>query len=209
MSNTRRYVYGVIEAEPLELEVEGVEGADRVTTVQYRDHAAVVSDAESRDPERTDENVQAHNEVLRTVMDHGDGRTVVPMRFGMVFENDRALKNVLRNGRRAFERALREAEGTIELGVKVIAPADGGIDRSELTDAVEETLGPASERSIENEQFSDRLVVNRSYLVERSDREAFDRSIDELRAAHDDAKIQYTGPWPPYSFVDIQIGVEQ
>ena len=209
MGSEKRYVYGIIENEPLTLDVEGVDGADTVYTVEYQKHAALVSDIGTMDPEQSDENVTAHDEVLRTVMMHGDGRTVVPMQFGMVFESNRALKNVLRSGRIAFTRALREVSGKVELGVKVVAPEDGDVDTEALRDAADAELEPLSVNVAEGDQFSDRLVLNRSYLVEREDQEAFDDAVDRVREADENATVQYSGPWAPYNFVDIEIGVKQ
>lgn len=209
MTADKRYVYGVIEAESLAFPVDGVAGADRVRSVEHRDLSAVVSDVEDLDVERSEENLRRHDDVLQDVMVRGDGRTVVPMQFGMVFEHERALENVLENGSRAFERALRETQGMVELGVKVVGPADGGADRGEVAASVTERLTSESEAVAENDAFSDRILVNRSFLVERDDRGAFDAAIDDVRAAHDAVTVQYTGPWPPYSFVDIQVGVEQ
>lgn len=208
MTGDRRYVYGVIEDESLDLDVDAVGDASTVTTVAHRKHAAVVSDIDTMEPEQSDENVKRHNEVLRAVMNHGDGRTVVPMRFGMVFKNDRALKNVLRNGRRAFTKALQETEGMVELGVKVVAPAEGSPDPEGIQETVDAELDPPSVEATEDERFSDRLLLNRSYLVERADRPAFDDAVDRVEDTHEDVTVQYTGPWPPYSFVDIEIGVE-
>lgn len=209
MGSEKRYVYGIIENEPLTLDVEGVDGADTVYTVEYQKHAALVSDIDTMDPEQSDENVTAHDEVLRTVMTHGEGRTVVPMQFGMVFESNRALKNVLRSGRIAFTRALREVSGKVELGVKAVAPEDGDVDTEALRDAVEKELEPLSVNVAEGDQFSDRLVMNRSYLVERENKEAFDDAIDRVREADENVTIQYSGPWAPYNFVDVEIGVKQ
>lgn len=209
MGSEKRYVYGIIEAEPLELDVDGVNGADTAYTVEYQKHAAVVSDIETMDPEQTDENATAHDEVLRTVMTHGDGRTVVPMQFGMVFESNRALKNVLRSGRLAFTRALRKVSGNVELGVKAVAPEGGDVDTEALRDTAEAELDPLSVNVAEGDQFSDRLVLNRSYLVERENQAAFDDAVDRVREADEAATIQYSGPWAPYNFVDIEIGVKQ
>lgn len=209
MGGTKRYVYGVIEAEPLDLDVDGVEGATTAYSIECGDHAAVVSDVDTLQPDRDDENFTAHDEVLRAVLTHDGGRTVVPMQFGMVFETERALENVLRSGRRAFTRSLREVQDMVELGVKVVADEGATVDREAVAAAVESELDPSSARVSEGDLFSDLLVANRSYLVERSERAAFDDAIDRLRDAHDDVTVQYTGPWAPYSFVDIEIGVEQ
>lgn len=207
MAGDKRYVYGVIDAEPLELQVEGVGGADRVYTVEHRDHAAVVSDVGTLEPERTEENVRAHDAVLRTVMEHDGGRTVVPMRFGMVFENERALKHVLQRTRPALRESLDRLADTVELGVKVIADDGAAVDGDAVRSALESELDPLSVSVSTGEPFSDRLVANRSYLVERSDRPAFDDAVGRLRESLDGVTVQYTGPWAPYSFVDIEVGV--
>lgn len=203
------YVYGVIRtADELEFETDAVAGADRVYTVSHRRLAAVVSDIEETEPEQTDEDAQRHDDVLREIMEYGDGRTIVPMRFGMVFENERALKNVLRGARPAFRRTMNDIEGTVELGLKLVREEDADVDREALEAAVADELEPLAKDSTESDLFSDRLVLNRSYLVEREDREAFDEAIARFEDEHDDLLVQYTGPFAPYSFVDVHIGAQ-
>ena len=204
------YTYGVLEQEDIELEIEGVGEAEHVYTVDYRTLSAVVSDVDTTEPERTDEDVEAHNDVLQRVLEYDSGRTVVPMSFGMAFKNGRTLKGVLRGARRALRSTLNDIEGTVELGVKVIAPDESGQPQEEIQDDVIDRLSEVSINETENDLFSDRLLVNKSYLIDREHRDAFDAVIDELEAGYEDRlTIQYTGPWPPYNFVDIHIGAEQ
>ncbi|QIB75678.1 GvpL/GvpF family gas vesicle protein [Halogeometricum borinquense] len=204
------YTYGVIEQEDIELEVDGVGEAERVYTVDYRTLSAVVSDIDTTDPERTDEDIEAHNNVLQTVLEYDGGRTIVPMSFGMAFKGARTLKGVLRGARRPLRSALNDIEGTVELGVKIIAPAEDGIPRDEIQADVTDRLSEVSLNETENDLFSDRLIVNKSYLVEREHRDDFDAAIDAIEAAYDDGlRVQYTGPWAPYNFVDIHIGAEK
>jgi hypothetical protein len=130
------------------------------------------------------------------------------MSFGMAFKSERTLKGVIRGARRAFRKALNDVEGTVELGVKVV---DTGADapRSEVRAGVDERLSELAVEETDDDLFSDRLVLNRSYLVERDRRAAFDDAIDEVEAEYGDGvTVQYTGPWAPYNFVDIQIGAE-
>ncbi|MCU4739927.1 GvpL/GvpF family gas vesicle protein [Halobacteria archaeon AArc-m2/3/4] len=203
------YVYGVIRAsDDLEFETDAVAGADRIYTVSHRRLAAVVSDIEETEPEQTDEDAQRHDDVLREIMEYGDGRTIVPMRFGMVFENERALKNVLRGARPAFRRTVNDIEGTVELGLKLVREEDADVDREAIEAAVADELEPLAVDSTESDLFSDRLVLNRSYLVESEDREAFDEAIARFEDVHDDLLVQYTGPFAPYSFVDVHIGAQ-
>lgn len=204
------YTYGIIEQEDLELDVEGVAGAERIYTVHYKNFSAVVTDIDTTDPERTDEDVEAHNTVLQHVLEYDGGRTVVPMSFGMAFKNGRTLKGVLRGARRALRSTLNDIEGTVELGVKILAPADDAAPQEDIRATVTDQLTELSINETENDLFTDRLIVNKSYLVDRDQRDAFDAAIDEIEAEYDDElSIKYTGPWPPYNFVDIHIGAEQ
>lgn len=209
MTDDSLYVYGVIENEDLDVEIDGVGGGERAYTVDYQSLSAVVSEIDTVEPERTDENVRRHDEVLQTILQYDGGRTIVPMGFGMGFKNERTLKNVLRNARPVFRRTLREIDGMIELGLKVLTEEDAEVDREELLEEVEDRFGRISVNVVENELFSDRLVINRSYLVDRDDREAFDGAVGEFEDDHDELLVQYTGPWAPYNFVDIEITADR
>ena len=204
------YTYGIIEQEDLEVATEGVAGAERIYTIDYRNLSAVVSDIDTTDPERTDEDVEAHNAVLQHVLEYDGGRTVVPMSFGMAFKSGRTLKGVLRGARRALRSTLNDIEGTIELGVKILTPADDELPQEDIRAAVTDQLTEVSINETENDLFTDRLIVNKSYLVDRKQRDTFDAAIDEIEERYEDGLIlKYTGPWPPYNFVDIHIGAEQ
>ncbi len=200
------YAYGVLEQQDLSLTVDGVEGATELYTVDYKGLSVAVTDIETTDVERSDENVQAHDDVLQTVLTHEDGRTIVPMSFGMAFKNARTLKGVLRGARRAFRKALNDIDGTVELGVKLVSTGDG--DPPDLSE-VRDRLSSVAINETDDDLFSDRLLLNRSYLVAREDQAAFGAVIDDIEAEHEESVlVKYTGPFAPYNFVDIQIGAE-
>ena len=203
------YAYGVVESEEFELDVEGVAGATSAYTVSHGPFAAVVTDIDTMDPDLSDENARAHDDVLQTVLVADGGRTVVPMQFGSVFKNSRTLKNVLRGGRRAFTKSLREIDGLAEFGVKLIVDEDTSVDAAEIRTDAGEQFAAASVQESENDLFSERLIMNRSYLVERDERTAFNEAVDTVTDDYGDVlAVQYTGPWPPYNFVDIEIGAQ-
>jgi hypothetical protein len=132
------------------------------------------------------------------------------MSFGMAFKNTRTLKGVLRGARRAMRSTLNDIDGTVELGVKVIASGEETVSEGEIRTEVTDRLSGLSINETENDLFSDRLIINKSYLVERERRDAFDAAIDDIETGYGDAvMVQYTGPWAPYNFVDIHIGAEQ
>ncbi len=202
------YTYGVVEQGPLDVDVVGINDAP-VQTVDYRSLSAVVSEIETMEPERNDENATAHDEVLRAVLQSDGGRTIVPMRFGMVFKNKNTLKNILRNGRVAFRRSLNDLDGMVELGVKLVTKKDATVDRPAVVEDVATRLRGVADTEASNDLYSDRLVFNRSYLIEQDDQIAFDDAVAEVRNTYDDSLlVQYNGPWAPYNFVDIEIGAE-
>lgn len=209
MTDDALYVYGVIENEDLDIGIDGVNGAERAYTVGYQSLSAVVSDIDTVEPERSDENVKRHDEVLQTILEYDGGRTIVPMSFGMGFKNERTLKNVLRNARPVFSRTLREIDGMVELGLKALTEEDADVDPEEIAAEADERFDRISVNVVENELFSDRLVINRSYLVERDDREAFNEAVGEFEDDHEELLVQYTGPWAPYNFVDIEITAQR
>lgn len=205
------YAYGVIEREDVELTVDGVDGAEVAYTVDHPPLSAVVTDVDTVEPDRTEENTRAHNEVLQEVLEYDGGRAVVPMQFGMAFRNRDVLENLLERAEPAFTTALEEVDGRVELGLKVLTPPDatGDVDEAAVRAAVAERFDDLAVATSRGDRFSDLLVVNRSFLVERDDREAFDRGVGAFQEAHGELLVQYTGPWPPYSFVEIEIGAQQ
>ena len=68
-----------------------------------------------------------------------------------------------------------------------------------------ESLNKLSVKSAKGDNFSDRLLLNHSFLVEKNKFSKFSNEIAKLEEKHKDLKFVYTGPWPPYSFVNIKI----
>lgn len=209
MDGSALYVYGVVDNEVFELDVQGVGDADRVYTVESPPLSAVVSDAPSVEPEESEANLRAHNEVLQELLHYDGGRTVVPMQFGMAFRDRETLENLLGEANSAFTRALDEVDGKVELGLKILAPPEGTVDAAEIREEAAGRFDDIAAAAERGDQFSDRLVLNRSYLVDRENQEAFNEAVGEFEAEHDELLVQYTGPWPPYNFVDIHIGAKQ
>jgi hypothetical protein len=60
-----------------------------------------------------------------------------------------------------------------------------------------------------NKPIGDKMILNAAFLVER-DREAeFDARVKEIGARHERLNIRFTGPWPPYNFVNIRLKLER
>jgi hypothetical protein len=81
-----------------------------------------------------------------------------------------------------------------------------GDDRAELTQAVVETLAPLCAEIKENPARGESGVMNLACLVAGDGQERFERGIFEAAGRFDDNfSFDYSGPWPPYNFVDVSL----
>lgn len=55
----------------------------------------------------------------------------------------------------------------------------------------------------------DRMLLNAAFLVGRDWVESFEARVKSLAARSDTYTFRFTGPWAPYSFVDVRLGLEK
>jgi hypothetical protein len=60
-----------------------------------------------------------------------------------------------------------------------------------------------------NKPIGDKMILNGAFLVSRDSEGAFDQSIKHVAAQHEKLTFKYTGPWPPYNFVNIRLKLER
>jgi hypothetical protein len=60
-----------------------------------------------------------------------------------------------------------------------------------------------------NKAIGDKMIMNAAFLVQRDQEQAFDRRIKEIASHFDKLTFKYTGPWPPYNFVNIRLKLER
>ncbi len=60
-----------------------------------------------------------------------------------------------------------------------------------------------------NKPIGDKMILNAAFLVSRDKESAFDQCIKHVAAQHDKLTFKYTGPWPPYNFVNIRLKLER
>jgi hypothetical protein len=60
-----------------------------------------------------------------------------------------------------------------------------------------------------NKPIGDKMIMNAAFLVQRDQEQAFDRQIKEIASRFDKLTLKYTGPWPPYNFVNIRLKLER
>ena len=70
-------------------------------------------------------------------------------------------------------------------------------------------LRDVSVASRTNKPIGDKMIMNAAFLVSREQEAAFDAKVKELGAHYDRLTFRYTGPWPPYNFVNIRLKLER
>jgi hypothetical protein len=81
---------------------------------------------------------------------------------------------------------------------------------NEFVSTIYETLRPLSVATRSNKLIGDNMILNVAFLVERSWEEDFDAAVKDLSRRHKGLlSFKYTGPWPPYNFVNIKLKLER
>jgi hypothetical protein len=79
-------------------------------------------------------------------------------------------------------------------------------DRAADTQRVVEILGPLCEEIRENPPRTEREVANLACLIARGAQERFQRGVfDAAKNFDDNYSFDYSGPWPPYNFVEVAL----
>lgn len=209
------FVYCIIPRQnaPASFPVKGFE-QNPVYTIPFKDLCIVVSKAEVKDYKPTDENIEIHRDVSLHVMKN---HSVLPVAFGQVFKNRAILLHNLGKTYLVLKRSMLAMRNKAELGVKAIIPngveADKVFNEKSLDEARTEIattflnkLEKLSVKEKGNRLFSERLLINQAYLVEKNKINEFSETVGELTKQFSFLKIQYSGPWPAYNFVSIRIG---
>jgi hypothetical protein len=70
-------------------------------------------------------------------------------------------------------------------------------------------LRDVSVASRANKPIGDKMIMNAAFLVARDREAAFDARVKAIGSQHDNLNFRYTGPWPPYNFVNIRLKLER
>ncbi len=70
-------------------------------------------------------------------------------------------------------------------------------------------LRDVSVASRSNKPIGDRMIMNAAFLVTRDAEQAFDARVKDVGMRYDKLTFKYTGPWPPYNFVNIRLKLER
>ena len=60
-----------------------------------------------------------------------------------------------------------------------------------------------------NKPIGDKMIMNAAFLISRDQENAFDAKVKSIASRFDRLTFKYTGPWPPYNFVNIRLKLER
>lgn len=194
------YVYGLIDKD-INRGIKGLKNKT-IEKVKFKDIWVLTSPYPNLHPMVKEDEVMYHANILKKIAKR---TAVIPMSFGTVFKNQEILEAVLEKSYYVIKDTLEGIRGKIELGVKVLKNPDSDDTYDKLASEILESLNKLSVKSVQGDRFSERLLLNHSFLVEKSRFSEFSEKIGELEMNNKDLKFVYTGPWPPYSFINIKI----
>ncbi|HLX75391.1 MAG TPA: GvpL/GvpF family gas vesicle protein [Terriglobales bacterium] len=73
-----------------------------------------------------------------------------------------------------------------------------------------EALRDVCVASRDNKPIGDKMIMNAAFLVERDRESEFDAAVNKIAKHYGELlNFKYTGPWPPYNFVNIRLKLER
>lgn len=85
------------------------------------------------------------------------------------------------------------------------------VERSaEFVREIYEGLRSVCVASRDNKPIGDKMIMNAAFLIQRERESDFDTAVNKIaRKFGERLNFKYTGPWPPYNFVNIRLKLER
>src|SRR5438094_3097710 len=105
--------------------LEGIQGVNGATVLSYPsgEFAVIVSEFDRATSTLEEKHVLEHARVVSVCFRQG---TVLPFRFGTIFDSDDCLRQAVRTNRRAFGESVARLKGKAEMHVKLLV-RDGSL----------------------------------------------------------------------------------
>jgi hypothetical protein len=153
---------------------------------------------------------QAFSDVLDKMRDK--------IEFGLkiLWERDKVIANIERDNdeiRRLKDEISRHtASSTYFARMQLGRLIEGALEEmsTRYVGDIHDSLKPVAVASRSNKPIGDLMILNAAFLVERSQEASFDEKVKEISRKYEDIlRFKYSGPWPPYNFVNIKLKLEK
>jgi Gas vesicle synthesis protein GvpL/GvpF len=211
------YLYGITKPDACVPQCGGLDDAP-LAVARSSALGGLYSTHEHLDPRPQPEALWRHEKVIEAAMETGPA---LPARFGTTFADEPALCAALEHDAPRLAGQLERLQGCVELAVRVTLPDSAepvpATGRAYLETKLarlrrhetiaQQTLAPLTELAMRTRTDQGRAETEEicaSYLVRRDRVPRFAEQVSALAAEHPDLALSCTGPWPPYSFVELE-----
>jgi hypothetical protein len=178
--------------------------------IVVRELAAIVAESPYASVEPSDERV---TRVADVVTAYQARSAILPAPVGVVFRTREAVQRWLELHYVALSDALSFVDDRVVGRVHVWRPgaAEDRDAGSDLAAAAAESLRVLRRSAVATvplrmEKITG-IVLSAAFLVEQELWKEFAGKVEEQRTSAPNLKFELTGPWPPYDFVHMQLGV--
>jgi hypothetical protein len=209
------YVYGIVDGNiKISIQAKGIGNRnDEVYCIAYKDVTAIVSNTPFEEYDPTAENTIAHEDVIQAILKMN--LTIAPMRFCTVLKTRADILKLLYSAYLPFKKNILKVRNRLELSVKIFldveklqAEVNGYSELVEQSTTIatelNERLKRVADDAVLEEQITDEMIMNASFLVPKQNITPF---YEEIKAFDekftDKLKIRISGPTAPYNFVDM------
>ena len=199
-------LYGVTFNEAHGHQAEPTQGTSLVVV---RDLAAIVGESEYAVLEPTAERVTQYTAVVSDFAKRGP---VLPAPVGVVFKHRDAVQRWLELHYVALSDALSFVDNRVVGRVHVWGsdPAEARASGSDLATVAAECLRVLRRTAVTTVPLrvekQTGIVLSAAFLVEQELWKEFASEVEEQGKRSPDLRFELTGPWPPYDFVQMQLG---
>jgi hypothetical protein len=215
--------------------IEGLQAGSKVECLKCGSLTAIISEFSDpayspyfiRNSMRDNEWLKGQVRHHAGVLSEANGlMTIVPLRFGTVFSSENGIQRFVEGQRGKLTQTLNRLQDKSEFGIRVISDSsesssnssDPGLSESNWTknvcDLIHGTLSKLASEAVENtlvpQIYSEtsRVILNATYLVPVVGEKNFRSSITDIakQLLSEGIRIEVSGPWPPYHFVDVDLG---
>jgi len=165
----------------------------------------------------------------RVVSDCFKDRTVLPFKFGTIFDSDEALRQAVRGNKRSFTESVSRLKGKSEMHIKMIVPEalvqqivsdvaprpgneylmqlreKASRDRERQSKAralsvqVHKLFNPLEEE-VTCKKVESGVLLDIAHLIDSKGVEKYQTRYNLAMRQFKDIQISLSGPWPPYHF---------
>jgi hypothetical protein len=212
MENDSIYIYGIVDGKiNSNLESNGIgEENNKAYCISFKDITAIVSNTQFIEYDPTEDNVLAHELVIQELIKKE--MTIAPMRFCTILKTRSDVLKLLESAYYPFKKNILKIRNKKEFGVKLFLDieklkkeASDILKKSvEIAEELHNKLKEKSEDIKLDEQITEDMIMNASYLIRNEKVKEFHDAIYDFDKNYTDKiKIRISGPTAPYNFVDM------